>query len=348
MKKILIIENNSDLLNRYSSTLQNAGYEVITSLNSDVGINLAINIKPHLVLCNPQLDDMDGFEVLSKLTKNPLTTQIPIIFIKPTSTSDEIKYGIQYGADDFITNPFQSNQLIRSVEARINRDNDHNSVQLPLNKLHTNSLPTVKSLERLHELIAQSKVRHLKKKQTLYFEGDYSQWLYYLVEGSIKTLKLTNDGRELIMGLYKPKSFIGLDSLLLDEAFNHTAEATMNSSLYFISKSAVLELMNEHVELNQHFLRILSTTIHEKEDKLVELAYESVKKRLAKALIRLVRDSVPIDIIDISRDELAGLAGVATETVSRILTDFKEKGLIERNGSQIQILDLEGLMDIKN
>lgn len=348
MKKILIIENNSDLLNSYSSALQNAGYDVITSLNSHVGIMLAINIIPNLVLCNPQLDDMNGFEVLSKLTANPLTTKIPIIFIKPDSTFDEIKYGIQYGADDFITTPFQSNQLIRSVEAKINSHRDPNSVHFPLNRLHTNSFHTVKSLERLHELIVQSKVRHIKKKQTLYFEGDYLQWLYYLVEGSIKTLKLTNDGRELIMGLFKPKSFIGLDSLLLDEAFNHTAEATVNSSLYFISKSAVLDLMNEHVEVNHHFMRILSTTLHEKEDKLVELAYESVKKRLAKTLIRLAKDSVPIDIIDISRDELAGLTGVATETVSRILTDFKKKGLIERTGSQIQIINLEGLMHVKN
>lgn len=348
MKKILIIENNSDLLNKYSITLQNAGYEVITSSNSDNGVNLAINIKPHLVLCNTQLDDMNGFEVLSKLTTNPLTTKIPIIFIKPTSSTDEIKYGIENGADDFITNPFQSNQLVRSVEARINRDRDQHAIQLPFGSLNNHQLNSEIYLEKLHDLIVQSKVRNLKKKQTLYFEGDYSQWLYYLVDGCIKTLKLTNDGRELIMGLYKPNSFIGLDSLLLDEAFHHTAEATMNSSLYFISKSAVLELMNEHVELNHHFLRSLSTTLREKEDKLVELAYESVRKRLAQALIRLVRDSVPIDQIDISRDELAGLAGVATETVSRILSNFKEKGLIERNGSQIQIIDLEGLMNIKS
>lgn len=349
MKNILIIEDDPDLRNKYADTLKSSGYNVTMALNSIIGINLAISILPDLILCNTVLCNIDGFEVLSVLSTNPLTTQIPFIFLNSVSTPNIVKRGIECGADDFITKPFQSNQLVRAVEARINKNKNLNWTLLSVSEPHNNHhLHDGKGLEKMFELISESKIRHIKKKQTLFYESDHSQWLYLLVKGCIKTLKLTSDGRQLITGLYKPKSFIGLDTLFLDEPWTESAEATENSSLHFIPKSAIIDLLNEHVELNQHFIKILSSNLHEKEDQLVELAYESVRKRLAKVIVRLSKEAIPIDQIDISRDELAGLAGIATETVSRILSDFKERGLIERNGSQIQILDVNGLIKMRS
>lgn len=348
MKNILIIENDPDLLGKYSDILRNSGYEVTAAFNSEIGINLAISKLPSLILCNTVLPNIDGFGVLSILSKNPSTTKIPFVFLNALSAPDIVKKGIACGADDFVTKPFQGDQLVRSVEARINKNKDQNWTSLPVSEANNNHPHNGKGLEKLFDLISQCKIRHIKKKQTLYYESDHSQWLYLLVEGCIKTLKLTDDGRQMITGLYKPKSFIGLDTLLLDDPWLESAEATQNSSLYFISKSAIIDLLNEHVELNQHFIKILSANLHEKEDQLIELAYESVRKRLAQVLVRLNKDAVPIDQIDICRDELAGLAGIATETVSRILTDFKERGLIERNGSQIQIMDLYSLIKMKS
>lgn len=334
MNNILIIENDLDLLGKYSDVLKNSGYEVTAAFNSEIGINLALSTLPSLILCNTVLSNIDGFGVLSILSKNPSTTKIPFVFLNALSTPDIVKKGIACGADDFVTKPFQGDQLVRSVEGRINKNNNH-----PHNGT---------GLEKLFDLISQCKIRHIKKKQTLYYESDHSQWLYLLIEGCIKTLKLTDDGRQMITGLYKANSFIGLDTLLLDDPWLESAEATQDSSLYLISKSAIIDLLNEHVGLNQHFIKILSANLREKKDQLVELAYESVRKRLTQVLVRLNKNAVPIDQIDICRDELAGLAGIATETVSRILTDFRERGLIERNGSQIHIMDLGGLIKMKS
>ncbi|WP_454879747.1 response regulator [Sphingobacterium detergens] len=334
MNNILIIENDLDLLGKYSDVLKNSGYEVTAAFNSEIGINLALSTLPSLILCNTVLSNIDGFGVLSILSKNPSTTKIPFVFLNALSTPDIVKKGIACGADDFVTKPFQGDQLVRSVEGRINKNNNH-----PHNGT---------GLEKLFDLISQCKIRHIKKKQTLYYESDHSQWLYLLIEGCIKTLKLTDDGRQMITGLYKANSFIGLDTLLLDDPWLESAEATKDSSLYLISKSAIIDLLNEHVGLNQHFIKILSANLREKKDQLVELAYESVRKRLTQVLVRLNKNAVPIDQIDICRDELAGLAGIATETVSRILTDFRERGLIERNGSQIHIMDLGGLIKMKS
>lgn len=348
MKSILIIEKKTEIINQYTETLKKSGYEVIPAPSSNIGINLATYKVPDLILCNTDLTDIDGFEVLSILSGNSSTTNIPFIFLNPNASPEIIQKGLQLGADDFITKPFQGNQLLRSIKARLDKPKNEYRSSLPIDSSINYAISKNKSLEKLGELISQSKTRHIKKKQTLYYEGDYSQWLYLLVEGCIKTLRLTKDGRQLITGLYKPKSFIGLNTLFIDEPLTESAEAIENSSLYIISKVAVIDILNKYPEINHHFIRILSLNIQEKEEQLVELAYESVRKRLARVLIRINKDTVPIDHIDISRDELAGLAGIATETVSRILSDFKERGLIERSGSQIEIIDHESLENMKN
>lgn len=348
MKNILIIENNLKLLKNYADALKKVGYQVTMAPSSDNGIQLAINKLPDVIVCNTELTNIDGFEVLSTLSANPSTSKIPFIFINTDSNPEKVKRGIYRGANDFVTRPFNSNQLARSVGTQFNKHKNQNGSLLPIGDSEDSSQLNNNGLEKLFELISQSKTRQIKKKQTLYYEGDYAQWLYLVSEGCVKTFKLTNDGRQLITSLCKPNDFVGLDNLLLDLPFTENAEATEDSCIYFISKTAVIDLLNEHVDINQYFIKILSTNIHDKENQLVELAYESVRKRLAQVLTRLAKDVIPIDQIDITRDELAGLAGIANETVSRILTDFKERKLIERNGSQIQIIDLEGLLTLRS
>lgn len=347
MKSILIIENNLKLLKNYAETLKIAGYHVDMAPSSDHGIKLAISKLPDLIVCNTELTNIDGFEVLSTLSANPSTSKIPFIFINSEASPEKIKRGIYRGAGNFVIRPFNSNQLTRAVETQFSKHKNQNGTLSPIANSKDSQQLQDNGLEKLFTLISQSKTRHIKKKQTLYYEGDYAQWLYLIAEGSVKTFKLTNDGRQLITALYKSNDFVGLDNLLINLPLSENAEVTEDSSIYFISKTAVLELLNQYVDINQHFIKILSFNIHEKDNQLVELAYESVRKRLAQVLTRLAKDTVPIDQIDISRDELAGLAGIANETVSRILTDFKERKLIERNGSLIQIIDLDGLMTLR-
>jgi CRP-like cAMP-binding protein len=106
-------------------------------------------------------------------------------------------------------------------------------------------------------------------------------------------------------------------------------------------------VLEAHPQLSQQFIRILSDNIHEKEEQLVEIAYESVRKRLAQVLVRLSR-TINTPILTVSREELAGLAGIATETVSRVLTDFRDEGIIEKDNGQIKILDPLRLSNMKS
>ncbi|WP_449436828.1 Crp/Fnr family transcriptional regulator [Pedobacter steynii] len=182
----------------------------------------------------------------------------------------------------------------------------------------------------------------------MFYEGDSPQGLYLLIEGSIKTIKRALDGRQLITSLYKPDDYIGLDSLLLEEPFAETAEAIEDTALCLLPKDLIINLLNKYPEVSRQFIKILSNDIHQKEEQLVELAYLSVRKRIAQVLVRLSCKSPSTTFLNISRDELAELAGVALETVSRTLSDFKEEGLIERKGNQLELIDIARITKLKN
>ncbi|RZK63991.1 MAG: cyclic nucleotide-binding domain-containing protein [Pedobacter sp.] len=338
MKTILVIESDAIVRESYAETLKSSGYNVIIAQDGDIGINMAIINVPDLVLCNTALMDVDGFCVLAVLSKNLLTSHIPFIFINTKFKLYTLRRGMDMGADDFITRPFQDNQLVRAVEFRINKlkttiDHSENVVRMGQDKIDN-----VKGIPNINEIILRGTNRRLKKKQTLYFENDHTQGLYFLDEGCLKTFRLNSNGRELITNLYHAKSFIGLGSLLLEDTLADTAEAMQNCSVYFFPKRTVLELLIDYPDLNQYFIKILSMHLRQKEDELIDMAYESVTKRLSKVLVRLNESTSPIDHIAVTRYDLAGLTGIATETVSRILSDFKHQNLIEKSGSHIHII----------
>jgi CRP-like cAMP-binding protein len=95
------------------------------------------------------------------------------------------------------------------------------------------------------------------------------------------------------------------------------------------------------------FIRLLSENLHQKDQQLMQMAYHSVRKRLAETLIK-IGEINQNETFKISRNDLAAMAGMATETVSRTLSDFKEEKLLDKKGSEISILDLLRLKNMKN
>ncbi len=348
MKSILIIEDNPELLASCSEILELSGYHVIQAKDGHEGVSIAIDSNPDLILCDIMMPNLDGYGVFSILTNNHKTAHIPFIFLSAKSDYLDVRKAMEMGADDYLTKPYNPDQLIKAIQTRINKTTQQSSEIVTTAHLDDTSLVRIgHGLEQLQQLVAKSRLRTIKKRQTLYYEGDYPQGLYLLTDGYIKTIKLTKDGRQLITGLYKPKDYIGLDALLLDSPFTESAEAIEDSKAYLLPKAMVIEVLDKNPELSRHFIKILSKNIHEKEEQLVELAYESVRKRLAQVLVRL-SNHTQLQHLSISREELAGLAGIATETVSRVLTDFKQEGLIEKTIGHIEVLDLDRLIKMKS
>ena len=349
MKTILIIEDNNDIRESTAEILELAGYQVYQAENGKTGVDLAYQQKPDVILCDIMMPELDGYGVLYMLSKNADTASIPFIFLTAKAERVDFRKGMEMGADDYLTKPFDDIELLNAIESRLDKKRKQEEYfSKSLASLESLSGGNGQGTSELKAMISGRKIRQIKKKQVLYYEGDHPQGLYLVIEGAIRTFKLAEDGRELMMGLYKPDDYLGVHALLLDEPFTETAEAVEDAAVCMLPKEAIITLVNKYPEITLQFIKILANNIREKEVQLIELAYNSVRKRLAQVLVRLSKQFTDPSQFKISRDELASMAGMATETVSRTLSDFKDEKLIEKKGSHIHILDLNRLAKMKN
>ena len=150
-------------------------------------------------------------------------------------------------------------------------------------------------------------------------------------------------------GIYSADDYLGINAMLSNEEYTDTATALEDSLLCLIPKEQLEQLLNLYPEVAREFIKLLANDIREKEEQLLQMAYHSVRKKMALALLRLHRQpGSKDDSFKIAREDLAAMAAMATETVSRTLSDFKEEGLIEKTGSTITIIDLARLTKMKN
>jgi len=348
-KCILIIEDNNDIRESTAEILELTGYTVLQAVNGKTGVDMALQHLPDLILCDIMMPELDGYGVLYLLSKNKETDAIPFIFLTAKAERVDLRKGMEMGADDYLTKPFDEIELLNAIEGRLTKMQKLQAYfSRSLQNLEHLAVGNKNGTTELKALIASRKIRQIKKKQILYYDGDTPQGVYLVLDGSIKTVKLAEDGRELMTGIYKTDDYLGVNTLLLNEPFSETAEAMEDAAVCLLPKEMVLTLLDRYPDLGRDFLRMLAQNIHEKEEQLIELAYNSVRKRLAQVLVRLSKQHNNSMEFKISREELAAMAGIATETVSRTLTDFKEEGLIEKKGATINIQDLNRLVKMKN
>jgi CRP-like cAMP-binding protein/ActR/RegA family two-component response regulator len=347
-KHILIIEDNNDIRENIVEILELADFQVYQANNGKTGIELAVKHKPDIILCDIMMPDLDGYGVLYMLNKNPETAAIPFIFLTAKAERIDLRKGMEMGADDYLTKPFDDIELLGAIESRLKkRDTQQNFYSNSLDKLN-NLISKNGGLAELKKIIAERKSRQFKKNQIIYYNGDKGNGLYIVISGKVKTVKLTEDGRELMTGIFSSDDYLGVNAMLSNEPYSDTASALEDTQVCIIPKEQLDELINLYPEVAREFINIMANDVREKEEQLLQLAYHSVRKRMAEALLRLYRQGNNNESFKISREDMASMAGMATETVSRTLTDFKEEGLIEKKGSLITILDVKHLAKMKN
>jgi len=148
--------------------------------------------------------------------------------------------------------------------------------------------------------------------------------------------------------MFEADHFLAINTLFSESAFIDTATALEESHLIHFPKEQFEEFINLYPDVAQKFISILSSQIRNQEEQLLQLAYQSVRKRIAENILRLHRQNNNPGSIIITRIDLAALSGTAPETVSRTLSDLKDEGIIEKKGSAITILDLKKLEKVKN
>jgi CRP-like cAMP-binding protein/CheY-like chemotaxis protein len=350
IQRILIIEDNDDIRESTAEILELANYEVFQAENGRKGVDLANTHNPDLILCDIMMPELDGYGVLYLLNKNPQTAATPFIFLTAKAERMDMRKGMEMGADDYLVKPFDDVELLNAIETRLSKKQKQEQFYSKSIDRLSNLVSGNGGIKELDKLMAERKVRAIKKKQIIYYEGDMVSGIYLVLSGKVKTSKLSEDGRELLTGMYAADEYFGIPALLLNEPYTETAEALEETTLCQLPKEMLEELLNRYPDVARQFIHILSNNLLEKEEQLLQLAYHSVRKRMAEVLIRLCRleKQEGSAVLRISRDNLAAMAGMATETVSRILSDFKDEGIIERKGSQIGILDQKKLQLMKN
>jgi CRP-like cAMP-binding protein/AmiR/NasT family two-component response regulator len=352
MTHILLIEDNDEIRENTAEILELAGYKVRTAENGKVGVEKALEEKPDIIICDIMMPVLDGYGVLHLLNKNPELTGIPFIFLTAKAERGDFRRGMEMGADDYITKPFNEIELLNAIESRLKKtaffkkeyDTNANGMQQMLNDFNGRDV--------LENFAADRNTDHYKKKQIIYTEGNHPSRLFYLIKGKVKTFKTNEDGKELTVGLFSEGDFMGYTALLEGTIYKETAQAIEDSEVATIPKEEFDDLINNNPLAAHKFIKLLAKNITEKEEQLLGLAYNSLRKRVADALMTLQKKYHKEDgdkfSIHISREDLANIAGTATESLIRTLSDFKSEKLVEIKDGNIVITNEKKLATLIN
>ncbi|AIM36187.1 response regulator [Sphingobacterium sp. SG20118] len=349
-KTILIIEDNSDIREGATEILELTGqYHVIAAENGRSGVELATTHLPDLILCDIMMPELDGYGVLYILSKNEETAHIPFIFMTAKAERSDMRKAMELGADDYLTKPFDDVELLNAIDVRFKKRGQIGEAITIKNSLY---LSSEEQDFLLKELVDKSRVKVFKKKQPIYEQGDSPVFVYFVISGTVRNFLCYEDGRELSTDMQLAGTYLGYEAMLLNEKYSDNVETVDKSEIALISKEDFFELMYRKPLIAGKFIKLLTGNIRGKEEQLLGFAYGTVRKRIANALISVVEKSMDLGnddecVIQISREGIATIAGTANETVSRILSDFRDEDLIAKEKSAIRIISVKKLRNIK-
>lgn len=350
MTTILLIEDNLDVLETTEEILTLADYKVYTAQDGKQGVSLAKKHKPNLIICDVMMPELDGYGVLRILSKNPETSTIPFIFLTAKADRIDIRKGMNLGADDYVTKPFDETELLETIETRLNKIKIlQNEFKSDIEGL-SNFISVVSSQEALANLPKDRKVKKFKKKDIIFHEYDHANYLIYIKSGKIKCLKTDEYGKEYVNDIYTTGNFVGYMSLLAGEEYQESAIAMEATEVAIIPQQDFIDLVDTNRDVMMQFIKLLAGNVLEREKRLLQLAYTPVRERVACALLQLQSKfkSESSHQLKISRDDLASMVGTAKESLIRNLSEFKKDDIIETEGQLITIKSQQKLEQIAN
>jgi CRP-like cAMP-binding protein len=282
--------------------------------------------------------ELEGDGVLPILYKCAETGGIPFIFLTAKTEKTDIRKGMNLGADDYLTKPFDDTDLLNAIEARFRK-------AAMLQKLYDTSpegldsfISDAKKILQLNDLCKDKKVKTFKKKSEIFSDGDTPLNIFLLKSGSVKVFKSNHDGKELITAIHNPNDFFGYEPILEGNVYQESAMAIQDSEIITIPKYDFTMLLQSHPDVSKVFVSILCKKVADREKQLLHLAYNSVRQRTAEALLKAQQLKDDKENIQISREDLSKMVGTAPESVIRVLSDFKDEGLINIENGKIKVI----------
>ncbi len=349
MKKILLIEDDIALRENTAELLELSGYSLFTAPNGKIGVKKAKKETPDIIICDIMMPELDGYGVLEAISLDENTKHIPFIFLSAKTEHKEIRKGMDMGADDYLTKPFEEEELLSAVESRLakasilaSRENTSKNIE--------NEEENPQNIHQLKNFFCdEGEVALYKKGTTVYKEGDHSNNLYLILKGVVKTHTIDANAKELITALYKADDFLGFTSFETTTPYTETATAVEETEVVSISKQHVKDILKKSQDVSLELMNMLTNNLSEVKQQLLNMAYSSVRKKTAATILQFaaVMNTKPDSPLRISRNDLATTAGIATESLIRTLSGFKKEGLIEIEGRDIRIINIESLQNIE-
>ncbi len=346
--KILIIEDNYDVRENLGEILNLSGYETILAENGKKGVEAATANLPDLILCDIMMPELDGFGVLRILSKNSSTSSIPFIFLSAKTELTDVRRGMTLGADDYITKPFDDVQLLDTLEMRLKKRATFEATDKGGPSIK-NMLTWDQIITSLPASLLSEEARLIRKKDLVFAEGQNIRNVFLIKSGKAIATKVDHYGKEVVTRLYSPPMLIGVDSAFAGDRYQETMKAFEDLLVVPIPQDEFISHVLQKPAFAHFFLKEMASNQVQADEKLLLQAFGSVRMKLAATLTDLYafyQDGAQA-VIPVSREDLAGMAGTAKETIIRCLSEFKEEGLVTIQGSEIVIQSIKNLSDLR-
>lgn len=350
MKTILIIEDDTVLRETTAEILELENYNVVTAANGKRGTELAKIMLPDLVVCDIMMPELDGYDVLKILSEDEKTKKIPFIFMSAKTEIKDVRKGMDLGADDYLTKPVNDELLISAIESRLAKSallkeqETNSTIEEDIEKYQ--DINTIEELKNYFCDYGSTKI--IKKGDVIYREGEFCNNVFLVYKGSIKSSKIDEFGKELITNIHKADDFFGFSAIIENSHYYETTSAMEKTEVFFVTKNTLQKIIENNHKLSFDILQLINESLIEVKEQLLQMAYGSMRRKTANTILKFANKMTvtPSKSINISRRDLAGVAGIATESLIRTLTDLKKEGVIEIEGRNIRILDIEKLSSI--
>jgi CRP/FNR family transcriptional regulator, polysaccharide utilization system transcription regulator len=350
MNTILLIEDDADLRDKTCRILMQAGYHVIKAENGRVGLDYIEKNKKNLsmILCGVTMPELDGYSVFQAYKTMPEMKHVPFVFTGDKIENEHARKLANIAAGDFLVKPYSSSELLSLIAARF--EITDSKKQYPDEFVNILFKETV--LNNKEHFKNRYQVKTIPRHNMLFMEGDKSFYIYYIIKGMVKIFKTNELGKEYITNIYTHGNFFGYSAFLNNEMHNDSAMVLEDSEIVKFSRNDFFELILDNREACLKIMQDLSLLLNKSEEKLVRLAYNSARKKVAEAVLFIAKkyasNSTGNFSFPVSRNDLSAISGISPESVSRNLTDFRKEGLIEAENGHIVILNMSKLEGLKN
>lgn len=343
MEKILIIEDNDDVRENIAEILNLSGFQTVTASNGKDGIMKVRDHKPDLILCDIMMPELDGYGVLKILNSNPFWSTIPFIFLTAKAEKSDWRRGMSLGANDYLTKPFDDADLLESIEIRLRKSKSEKSQDGSNLKSFDNvSITHFNSI--MKKLALEHEERQIKKREIIFEAGNNVKNVFFLIKGKVRIYRTNDIGKELTTRIVTHDEAFGFIDAINYKSYTKSAQALDDCTLIYIPTPKFLSLLATDMDFAISLLKLQASYATITENAMLHQAYSSVRKKVANALVQCFEKNDDNMSFIIQRDDLASISGTAKETLIRTLSDFKNEKLIDSDGSEITIKELNGLL----